>query len=751
MKNSIHPLLRKIQIACLVLLTFLCCITQAKAQGKDSQGKDFWLMYNTNYDGSSTLKVFITSSVNTQGTVSIPGLSFSQPFSVTANTVTAVDLPNDLVIHTSDVIDDKGIHVTAQDEVTVYGLNYIPFTTDAYLGLPTDALGTEYLVLSYSGTTEFGIVASEDNTTVTITPSVTIGSRTAGVPYDITLNQGQSYELRGSGDLTGSSVLSDKPIGVFGANACANIPPGYGYCDHICEMLPSVDTWGTLFGTVPLKSRVNGDTWRFLASIDNTVITINGVAEAPINKGQFIEKILTDQSIIESTEPILVAQYANGSDFSGNPGDPFMMLVPPLEQFLPNYTLTTVSGYVSHYINIIARNSAVGTLTLDGTPVPASEYTPLGSTGYSGAQLTVDEGSHTLSASAPFGAFQYGFNDDDSYGYPGGQSFVPIVGISNIVLTPETGSGEVNTNQCFTALVTDDNNDPAPGVTVIFNILGANGGVDSFAVTDANGQAQFCYNGPNAGQDTIIASFGQLVDTSYFTRTGGDTSSCRKFCMIDSYRNKWNFSCAKKEGSIVTTTGTVNIGNGVIWNAWGWLDCNTGKLELHAINPQGDNCASGYTDSFVYRGITPMKCNLGNIRIGAGNWTSYCGSSVAGQGFVAAVNCGIRIPGGFSNDLITPSRSAGAETIALKVTPNPAQNYATINYKLDKESKVNIVVYNYLMQPVKTLFSGTKGAGNQTVVWDAKNSNGTAAGSGLYKIVAIVNGKTYSTTIQIIK
>ena len=146
-----------------------------------------------------------------------------------------------------------------------------------------------------------------------------------------------------------------------------------------------------------------------------------------------------------------------------------------------------------------------------------------------------------------------------------------------------------------------------------------------------------------------------------------------------------------------------------------------------------------------------MKCRLGNFRVGGGRWTSYCSGGIASQGLVAAVNCGITIPGGFSDDVVTPSRSVGADAITLKATPNPVQNYTTINYRLVKESKVNIVVYNYLMQPVKTLFSGTRGAGEQSIVWDAKRSNGSAAGSGLFKIVAVIDGKTYSTTVQVIK
>ncbi len=504
----------------------ICCAMQwqlALAQNKDSKGKEFWLMFNRNYN-TPAVTLFLTANVNTTGKVEIPGLSFTQNFSITANAVTSVVLPNAVAIHTNDVIDSKGIHVTAADEITVYGLNYIQFTTDAYLGLPVDALGTDYIILTYKNSlvagVEFGVVSTADNNQVTITPSVTTGARTAGVPYTITLNKGQTYELSNTSsntaDFTGTTITSTMPIGVYGGHQCGNVPGGSSYCDHLCEMLPPTSTWGRKFGTVPLKARIRGDTWRFLASENGTVVTINGVAEAPVNRGQFVEKVLTDQSVIESNKPILVCQYANGSTYSGNPGDPFMMLIPPLEQFLANYTVTTVSGYVSHYINIMAPTSIAGTLTLDGNSVPAASYTPIGTTGFSGAQIQVQPGSHTLVGSLPFGVFMYGFNQDDSYGYPGGQSFSEVAIVKSLSIIPETASSDISHNYCFYGIVKDQFNNPVKDVRVDFVVKGKHPR-NAFAVTNERGEAQFCYQGTSAGIDSIIASVGALSDTSIFT------------------------------------------------------------------------------------------------------------------------------------------------------------------------------------------------------------------------------------------
>jgi hypothetical protein len=88
---------------------------------------------------------------------------------------------------------------------------------------------------------QFAIVATADATSVSIIPSVTTGERPGGVPYQITLQQGQTYRLRNSdpppSDLSGTSVIADKPIAVFTGHECARIPPEFLFCDHLVEQL----------------------------------------------------------------------------------------------------------------------------------------------------------------------------------------------------------------------------------------------------------------------------------------------------------------------------------------------------------------------------------------------------------------------------------------------------------------------------------------------------------------------------------
>jgi RHS repeat-associated protein len=490
---------------------------------RTSKGTDFWLMFNENL-GTPTLSLFITGEFATTGTVSIPGLNFQQNFTVTPGQVATVNIPSTAAVNTNDGIQNKGIHVVAQKEVAVYGLNRVQFTTDAFLGLPTTILGTEYITLGYRNSniiqgTQFGVVATANATTVTITTPVTTGTHQANVPYTITLNQGQAYQLRNTGaspnDLSGTLISASKPVAVFGSHQCANIPGGVTACDHIVEQIPPPDTWGRNFVTMPLATRRNGDTFRFLASQDNTTIAVNGAVVATLNKGRNHERIINGPATIISDKPILVAQYSNGSSFDGVTSDPFMMLIPPFEQFGGNYTLTTpASGFEINFINVVAPTSAVGQIKLDGVNIPASSFTTIGVSGFSGAQVPITKGTHNLNSTvAPFGAFVYGFASFDSYGYPGSMCLTTAVIGTRLNLTPKAKTNLIGTNDCVTATVTDLNDRPVGGARVEFAVTGVNPTAGS-AQTNADGQAQFCYVGANAGADLIVASVTQNIQDS---------------------------------------------------------------------------------------------------------------------------------------------------------------------------------------------------------------------------------------------
>ncbi|MEN1678275.1 MAG: putative Ig domain-containing protein [Planctomycetota bacterium] len=399
-----------------------------------NSGTEFWLAFQANDQGGrSTESLFLSSQNQATVVVEALALGFSETVSVTPGEITTVTLPDAIGIRTSDQTGDLGVHVSADTAISVYGLNQVDSSTDGFLGLPVSALGTEYLVMSALNSvidgTQFAVVATEDDTVVTITPTQATGSRAAGIPYSITLDRGQTYQLQNTsptGDLTGTVVVSDRPIAVFSGHNCANVPTTSTACDHLVEQLPSTNTWGQAFVTAPLATRQMGDTFRILASTDDTSIFINGELVTTINRGEFHEQLIETASTITTSKPALVAQFSNGTSFDNVTGDPFMALVPPFEQFTNTYTVSTpASGINNNFINVVAPTSAIGAIRLNGELIAEDQFAEIGGTDFSAAQLTVPIGTHTLDSVLNFGVLAYGFDQADSYGYLGGQAFSP--------------------------------------------------------------------------------------------------------------------------------------------------------------------------------------------------------------------------------------------------------------------------------------------------------------------------------------
>lgn len=475
--------IKGIALFMLLLIASLLSPTDMSASPKITDSTDFYILYSDNLNDGSGADLFITSLNNTYGTVSIPGIGFSQGFSVLANTITTVDIPLAAEVQGSNVIANLGIRITANDDITVYFLNpgEAVYSNDAYVALPVQALGTEYIVMAWpdtipargysvaDGPSELAIVSPFDGTSVTIIPSITTGIRSAGVPYNITLNQFETYTLQNDDayeDLTGTIIQSTAPVAVFSGNRCADIPAGYGWCDHLVEQMVPTSNWGKSFVTIPMVGRSGGDYLRILASVDGTTVNINGPTVASLDqlkpsgdlnelhnnddpsrgakgksntkpaikfpddqikttvsqnlaRGEFYELLITGPVEITADKPILAAQFGTGQDFGGL-GDPLMMLLSPSEQFLPKYTFLTPTTYAANYVSIIAPSAASSSFVLDGTALDSSIFSPINTTTFSGAAIPLSEGSHTISGSQPFAIYVYGFGDYVSYGYPGG-------------------------------------------------------------------------------------------------------------------------------------------------------------------------------------------------------------------------------------------------------------------------------------------------------------------------------------------
>jgi hypothetical protein len=427
-----------------------------------SAGSEYWLTFPGNYAPDPANppqpQLFITGQPGTICAVSIPGppVLFSTSVTIPGTRAVTVTLPPaaDLT-NFNDVIRTNAVHVVASGKVTVYGLDYVPFTSDGFLGLSTKALGKSYLVMAYQNVftavpklngVQFAIAAAQDFTTVTIVPSANVGGQPvanvaghpAGVPFMLTnMMRGQTYQLRdtndSTADLSGTLVLADKPIAVFGSHQCAAIPDSsVFYCDYLVEQLFPTELWGTNFVTLPLTNRMYGDTFRFMALFDGThVYTNSGAIPGVLNHGKFFQLQLTNATHISSDQPILVAQYADSSDYDGvTYSDPFMVVLPPTALYGSNYVVQVpTAGFPTNYLNITAlTNTAfLGNVKLDTSFVAGTSFSAIPNSSYAGARVPVTTGPHTLNTAdgSAFGVIVYGWAEYDGYGYPAGICGLP--------------------------------------------------------------------------------------------------------------------------------------------------------------------------------------------------------------------------------------------------------------------------------------------------------------------------------------
>jgi outer membrane protein OmpA-like peptidoglycan-associated protein len=440
--------------ACFIAIVLLLLLlpSHSTLHAQTTTGRDFWMgfMYNDSaVNKPIKLTIYLSAVGNTQGTVSIPGQNWSQEFLVSSGKGTVVTIPSNLgMALTSETIEPKAIHIEAKDSIACFALNYSAQTADASVILPTKTLGKEYRIIAYTATnypSELLVVAVEDNTSVEITPTATTSTgNVKDVPFRITLARGEEYQVQSMGDLTGTRIIATKGVAVYGGSACASIPAGVDYSDHLYEQMYPLTAWGKNYITVPLKTR-KGDTFRMLASEDNTTLQIDSLPIVKLHAGQFYETILKAPSTISATKPIAVAQYSNSSQYDKvEESDPFMIILSPNEQMQSRVTFNAFVSEVitSYYLNIITQSADVSRLKFDNAaingvfkPVPTDPR-------YSYAAMKITAGDHTLFSPGGFIAYVYGYGNAESYGYSAGASIKSIQHFALItgkVLNKKTG------------------------------------------------------------------------------------------------------------------------------------------------------------------------------------------------------------------------------------------------------------------------------------------------------------------------
>lgn len=440
----------------LLLLITLALATPSFAQDATTQGKEFWLSFIANGfkyhpDVSSSgwvrVQLIVSAKRDCEGTIINPNTGWTQNFTVEANDIFSIDLDEEQVYvenSENERIVNKGLKITTTDTVSVYCANIATYSFDASFVLPTPGLADDYIIQtydqssgSYDPSSAFVIVATEDDTTIDITPSVnTLGGHQANQTFTITMNAGEAYQVRsnmsfGSRDLSGTRVTSHdcKKIAIFNGNNLTLIPTSaMSDSDCVFEQAMPVRSWGKKFVVTSSLDR-NEDYVKITSAADGNEIRRNGTLIQTLDANQsYVFKLTKDAKscYLESTQRCAVYLFNSSSNGVGN-GAPSMVWIAPIEQRIEEITFSTFNydhtnvNISKHYVNIIVETQDIGQVYLDNALLPYDQFeTVEGNDRYSFYRKKIDHGVHQLRCPNGFNAHIYGFGNARGYAYMAG-------------------------------------------------------------------------------------------------------------------------------------------------------------------------------------------------------------------------------------------------------------------------------------------------------------------------------------------
>lgn len=454
-------------------------------------------MNEVDFHPKQALEMYIAANEDGKVRIKSKHLNFNREYNIKSGEIITLssfngDLDWSYEITGSDSLSNKAFEIESTVPVSVYVMNSKNYSTDGYRAIPVKNWGQEYRHCSYYDFNEgrnwgggFIIMAAEDNTVVEVNlqgkgdDSEIDGPRNFNDPYTINLKKGETYMIKGKGesrgefDISGSHIVSNKPIGLISFHQRTMIPSNrtVNGRNHLSEMLKPVESWGENYYTVELDRGTDmGDFFRIMASEDNTVVTadwydketgerIYGFKQTIQNAGEYIEaqqiastdcedgEVMSNVpsirgfSYIRASSPVQVIQYSYSScwDNAGGAFDPFMIDLSPIEQHTQKVSFMTPQNktqneFNDNYLNLVIKGDPndkqrdlelLNSVELDGQAIldidPSIIDDKMIDSMY-WATLPLEPGTHTLTAGTKINGFIYGFAFVDSYGWPIGNA-----------------------------------------------------------------------------------------------------------------------------------------------------------------------------------------------------------------------------------------------------------------------------------------------------------------------------------------
>ena len=403
------------------------CTTEASAQSSLKMGTDFWvtnLSYPTRHNGNvrsvSNLNLQIAAARQCTVHIASPN-GWDTTITALQSQNTLVNLNYNTRDYSSELIHTFSFHITSTDSIAVFATSGNGGFFDKSLILPTRLLRDEYIVQTFEGSphaSEFQIIATEDNTVVTIIPTAnTISGRQAGVPFSINLpSAGQCLQIisDSNSDFTGTQVKAadGKPIALFHGNSDAYIiepdytdPITHNNSAVLFEQAAPVSKWGKNF-ILPHNALGKPDQVVVLSSADNCAVYKNGQQVATLNARESYTYTADDDL---ATDYIVTTQPAYVTFFpqcmwripTANYKSSSMITVAPWEWKTKEICISTIPNSntyseVDCLLHVVAKNSETNSIELNGASI-ASSFQPVASAPqFSQATIEIPQGEYLL-------------------------------------------------------------------------------------------------------------------------------------------------------------------------------------------------------------------------------------------------------------------------------------------------------------------------------------------------------------------
>ncbi|XP_075912858.1 IgGFc-binding protein-like [Petromyzon marinus] len=395
-----------------------------------SVGRQFFGAFMQNYvEVVDALVVdFASYDSSTQVTISVPAVNFSQAVLLPPFSVGNVSIPVTAEIAENGIVTNKVVSVRSDSDISVWGMSKRSATTDGFMMIPEQELGTEYYVVapvSGSSTNEFAIVSPYNNVMVQIILSgnVIFNGVTYSNNLNITLQEDQVVQFQGSA-LTGTRVLSSQPVAVFSGDRCIAV---HTACNFVTEQLLPVRQWGSSYLVFPVSIKSTNDSV-IITSPSSASIRVNVSVDGNFttytltNYGRISVPIYANQTLSINSSVNVGVMYIcqGGSTTLGYSMDPFQMNIIPTSKFSNMYLFATQPDFINILIVIVKDADKCGIVINNKTLCDKIQWVRTSDLQFVAGELNLGLGNQQFRvehATQTFGLYLYGVASYDSFGY----------------------------------------------------------------------------------------------------------------------------------------------------------------------------------------------------------------------------------------------------------------------------------------------------------------------------------------------